>query len=297
MASSTGWVKLHRKFKESDIFNDPELLRLWLLCLMKASHSTREVTIQGERVELEPGQFLTGRSALYSDYNEGMPKKYMVKDTTLWNRLKKLESMGSLTIENLPSRKASVITLNNWDEHQTEEKSKKKPKRAKKEEDPKAMEEFIKAGEDKELETLPEKKKKGKRIYTKEDVEYKLASRLFYWMLQNNPKARKPDPQKWADVVRLMIERDNRTPEEIKLYIDWSQNHSFWKGNILSTQKLRDQFDKLIVQYGVEQEKKQKAQARFSSGRNGKKNDLLRDMMEREARNEQGGNNKTLYLD
>ena len=131
MASNTGWIKLHRKFKESDIFNDPDLLRLWVLILMKASHSKREVTIQGEKVELEPGQFITGRSALHSDYNKDLPKKFMVKDTTLWNRLKKLESMGSLTIENLPSRRASVITLNNWDKHQAEESKEKKAKHKK----------------------------------------------------------------------------------------------------------------------------------------------------------------------
>lgn len=298
MASSTGWLKLHRKLQDSDIFNDPDLLRLWLLCLMKASHSSREVMVQGEKVELEPGQFLTGRSALYDDYNKDLPNKHVVKDTTLWNRLKKLESMGSLTIESLPTRKASVITLNNWEEHQTEE-TKKTPKRTKKEEDPEIMSEFLKTGEEsKDLDLLPEKdeKKKGKRIYTKEDIEYNLSARLFYWILQNNPKAKKPNPQKWADVIRLMIERDNREPEDIKAVIDWSQNDDFWMSNILSTDKLRKQFDTLYMQ--MERDRKKKEQARKGTSRNGNKNDLLRNLMEKEAQNnDESGHNKAFLLD
>lgn len=212
--------------------------------------------------------------------------------------MKKLESMGSLTIDNLPSRKASIITLINWDEHQAEERA-IKPKKAKKEEDPKVMEEFLRAGEEsKELAALPEKKKKGKREFTRDDVEYKLASRLFFWILQNNPKAKKPNPQKWADVVRLMIERDEREPEDIKNVIDWAQNNDFWMSNILSTEKLRKQFDTLYIQMIKEREKKAKNQSYKGTGRNGKKNDLLRDMLEREERNgEQSGNNQTVYLD
>ena len=45
-----------------------------------------------------------------------------------------------------------------------------------------------------------------------------------------------------------MRERDKRTQEEIDAMIEFSQNHSFWKANILSMPKLREKFDQLWLQ-------------------------------------------------
>lgn len=50
---------------------------------------------------------------------------------------------------------------------------------------------------------------------------------------------------KWADVIRLMEERDELTIEAIEYVIDWLPSNSFWYGNIRSTTKLREQFEKL----------------------------------------------------
>lgn len=84
-----------------------------------------------------------------------------------------------------------------------------------------------------------------------ESVEYQLAMRLFKWIHYNNPKhlaLTNKQEQQWADNIRLMIQRDHRSPQEIKSVIDWCQSHQFWKTNILSTAKLRKQFDTLTVQ-------------------------------------------------
>ena len=75
--------------------------------------------------------------------------------------------------------------------------------------------------------------------------------RLFKWIQHNNPKHLKltnEQEQKWADNVRLMIQRDHRSQQEIKTMIDWCQSNQFWKTNILSTSKLRKQFDAMTVQ-------------------------------------------------
>lgn len=53
---------------------------------------------------------------------------------------------------------------------------------------------------------------------------------------------------KWADHVRLMRERDGHSREEIIQVIDWCQADSFWRGNIMSTEKLRDKWDTLVAQ-------------------------------------------------
>lgn len=90
-------------------------------------------------------------------------------------------------------------------------------------------------------------KRTGKRVYIEGDVELELSKHLYNKMLENNPDAKAPNFQVWADHIRLMIERDNRKPEQIRNMIDWCQNNSFWKSNILSTKKLRDRYDQLKV--------------------------------------------------
>jgi hypothetical protein len=93
------------------------------------------------------------------------------------------------------------------------------------------------------------------KIYDQQSVYYQLALRLFNKIRENNPSFKEPDLQKWADDVRLMIERDNRTEQQVAYLIDWCQQDSFWRANILSPAKLRKQFDRLVMQIKSEKEK------------------------------------------
>jgi hypothetical protein len=51
--------------------------------------------------------------------------------------------------------------------------------------------------------------------------------------------------ESWVKDIRLLIERDGRSVEQVKFIIDWCQNDSFWRSNILSPSKLRVKFDQL----------------------------------------------------
>lgn len=51
--------------------------------------------------------------------------------------------------------------------------------------------------------------------------------------------------QKNRDAVRLMLDRDGRTVEQIENAIRWCQADSFWRSNILSAVKLREKYDQL----------------------------------------------------
>jgi hypothetical protein len=57
---------------------------------------------------------------------------------------------------------------------------------------------------------------------------------------------------KWLDAARLLLTRDNNgqgyTVDQVKYLIEWSQEHEFWQGNILSMPKLRAQRLTLIAQ-------------------------------------------------
>jgi len=78
-------------------------------------------------------------------------------------------------------------------------------------------------------------------------------------ILKNNPKAKVvKNKEKWDNTVRLMLEIDGRSIEEIKKVIEISQKDEFWLKNVLSMDKVRKHFDKLtlIVKGGEKDEQR-----------------------------------------
>jgi hypothetical protein len=74
-----------------------------------------------------------------------------------------------------------------------------------------------------------------------------LSEYLYKEIQKNNPGHKKPNFKKWVIHIDRMIRIDKRDPEKIKEVIKWCQADSFWYKNILSTQKLREKFDQLVV--------------------------------------------------
>lgn len=108
--------------------------------------------------------------------------------------------------------------------------------------------------EDKEIDKEKNKKPSCQKFSTFDMENAKL---LFELMLLNNPSAKEPNLEKWANDFRLMREKDNRTDEQIKYLINWTQKDDFWSTNILSPAKLRKQFDALVVKIKKEKAKTQ----------------------------------------
>lgn len=107
---------------------------------------------------------------------------------------------------------------------------------------------------------LKEKKLKEKKLNSScsesngidpEPIDLELTQLLIDRMAENNPNSailrRLTETRQldWVNQCRLMRERDERDPEEIRLMIEFSQSDDFWKSNILSMAKLRKQFDQL----------------------------------------------------
>jgi len=80
----------------------------------------------------------------------------------------------------------------------------------------------------------------------------------------------------WVDPIRLMIENDGITREQINVVGKYVIEDSFWRGNIQSTSKLREKFDKLIVQAN-EQRNRKNGQQQFTD-------EYKRDLEERLSR-------------
>lgn len=87
-----------------------------------------------------------------------------------------------------------------------------------------------------------------KKKFPEDSKPFHLASLLFDLIRQNNPGFKlKSSLQEWAKHVDFAIRLDKRSPEELERVIRWVQSDSFWMGNVLSTRKLREKYDALIM--------------------------------------------------
>ena len=91
-----------------------------------------------------------------------------------------------------------------------------------------------------------EKKENSKEIFFPSDsIQVILSNLLLTKTMEHYPQIRPPDIQEWAKHIDLLIRVDKKDPAEIRAVILWAKADSFWKANIMSTQKLRKQYDSL----------------------------------------------------
>ncbi|EHG5971369.1 DnaD domain protein [Enterococcus faecalis] len=117
---NTGYIKLYRKVTNSFVWTNSDMFKLWILCLMKASHEDRKFLFNGQEVRLTSGQFVTGAHAIAKEYNEGVSSDKAIAWRTLWRWLKKFENEELLTIQS--NARYSVITIKNWSDYQSGDK-------------------------------------------------------------------------------------------------------------------------------------------------------------------------------
>jgi len=93
-------------------------------------------------------------------------------------------------------------------------------------------------------------KKRSETKYRFSEPHLELTDLLIKLIKQNKPDRILGNGyrERWANDIRLTEEVDKRSIDRIRKVIEFSQEHSFWKQNILSDNKLRKQFDKLEMQ-------------------------------------------------
>lgn len=52
------WIKLYRKILKSPIWENEKALKVWIWCLVKATHEDRIQLVGQQKVLLEKGQFV-----------------------------------------------------------------------------------------------------------------------------------------------------------------------------------------------------------------------------------------------
>ena len=105
-----GWLKLYRSILDSAVFQDAEILKVWIWLLCNVAFEQHDTICYGKVIHLKPGQIATGRKKISqcTDLNENK----------VYRALTALKSLGNIEIKS--TNKYSIITVVNWDKYQDE---------------------------------------------------------------------------------------------------------------------------------------------------------------------------------
>lgn len=106
-----GFITLHRKLLQSAVFEDSDLLKVWIWCLLRANHKDCEVVHARQIVVLKRGEFITGTYSGSEELN--------MSTKVFRNRLKILVMLGQ--IEQKGASKYTIINVVKYDFYQNKE--------------------------------------------------------------------------------------------------------------------------------------------------------------------------------
>ena len=231
-----GYIKLYRDLQENPIWNDKPFSKgqVWADIIFRCNHVCKKIVGYGDCTWILRGQFISSNYKLadawgWSESSVRQFIKLLVKEkmiTVLSGRHYTLyevtnycvyQSVDNTELEGISNAQKThrkrtgnaLKTLNNNDKNYKNDK--------------------------KEL-----------KDYSSEII--RMAETLKSLILQNNPGAKTPDDlTKWQSEFDKMKRIDKRTDEQIFAVMEFSQKDPFWKSNILSAGKLREQFDRLFL--------------------------------------------------
>lgn len=103
------WLKLYRKLLKSPIFENEKALKIWIWCLLKATHIERDQLVGQQIVHLEKGQFVFGRNKAVDDLKN-------MSESTIYKYMKLLEKLQMISINS--NNKFSIVTIEKWEDYQ-----------------------------------------------------------------------------------------------------------------------------------------------------------------------------------
>lgn len=210
----------------------------WIDLLLLANHRAGNVCKRGITFEVKRGQVGYSEEALAKrwQWSRGKVRRFLFelenddsieRNPAIQTVQKTVQQNGQQTVQQ-NKRLSSLISIINYEQYQssgTTDGTTKRPENG----------------------TM---NKKLKNIFLSDSQEIRLSELLFSLILKNNPKARKANFQTWAKHIDRLHRIDQQSYEDIEKVIRWTQNDTFWLKNILSTENLRKQFDRLWLAMG-----------------------------------------------
>ncbi|RSL32649.1 hypothetical protein D7Z54_14455 [Salibacterium salarium] len=108
---SQGWIKVHRQLLYSSTFQNEKTLKVFMYCLLKATHQEIEARVGRQKVKLLPGQFVFGRKKAALELD--------MKESAVRDQINILKSDETIDIKS--TNKYSVVTVANWGFYQETE--------------------------------------------------------------------------------------------------------------------------------------------------------------------------------
>jgi hypothetical protein len=245
-----GWVKLQRQLLTWEWFKTTNMVHLFVYLLLKANHT--KGLWQG--IEIQRGQLITGIKSLQNDTN--------ISQQTLRTCLKRLQKTEEINIQS--TNKYSIITIINYESYQDEEiTTNKQPNKQLTSNQQATNKQLTTNNNNKELKNNKNNKEYKELLlseinisdFTNINQKYFEITLAFYELFKNNLteagatlKNISKAKGTWIDEIRLIIETDKYTIEDLQQVYSFLQINDFWKKNILSTSKLRKQMDNLKLQ-------------------------------------------------
>lgn len=98
------WIKLHRSILHSNVFDNPEILKVWIWVLCKVEWTECKKIVGTRAIDVKPGQMIFTRASASRDLEMSESKVYRIMQT--------LQSLGNIKIK--VNSKFSLVTVENW---------------------------------------------------------------------------------------------------------------------------------------------------------------------------------------
>lgn len=103
-----GFIYLHRKILKSSVCKNTNVFAVWIWCLLKATHVAYKIPFGSTDIELQPGEFVTGRKVA--------SKELHISPQTYRTCITYLKSTNRITTKS--TNQFTIISIVNWKEYQ-----------------------------------------------------------------------------------------------------------------------------------------------------------------------------------
>ena len=107
-----GYIKIHRKILDNGVFENGELLKVFVWCILRAN--TEPAVVFGHKLKV--GQFVAGRKSAAQELS--------IPPSTVYDRIKKLEELKYISLDS--NTKNTIISVINYKQYQGCEVAKKR---------------------------------------------------------------------------------------------------------------------------------------------------------------------------
>ncbi|EQB9223304.1 hypothetical protein ACYYIK_000481 [Listeria monocytogenes] len=275
-----GWIKLHRSILESETYNCLSLhQKIIMIEILLRTNFTSGFWFDkktGRKIKIKPGQLITSVNKIKIDW---LKNEKQISDKKIRNTLAKLQKLGFLSIQT--TNAYTLLTICKYSDYQQDEtkEGEHKDKQRANEGQVEGKQKASKGQQyKKEKKEKKEKNNNNPRTNKFDEIHLQIANTFVQEIKKNIPQFRQPNLETWANNIRLMMEKDNRTQAQIEYLIKWVQQDDFEMGNVLSPVKLRKRFDALVLKAKNDYNKKNGSQ----SGRQQQNQALLERMKQDE---------------